>query len=105
MEGLTTNVTASVSLTGREWEIFSPEVMVEGSDSMSLEEATARHEECVAALNAAASEALSCGDPNEAWKIFGKVQRAWSYFGAEDSEPTWKFTRLMGKVYGEEWAY
>jgi len=104
MEGLTTNVKATVDLTGRQWEIFSPEVMAEGGAS-DLVQVTIHHNECVTALNAAATEALSCGNPREAWEIFGKAQREWAHFGAEDSEPTWKFTRLMREVFGNDCGY
>ena len=106
MEGLTTSVKATVNLTGRQWEIFSPENMADGGpDSMSLEEATIHYNDCVARLNDAASEALSCGDPDKAREIFDRAQRAWAYFGAEDSEPTWKFVRLMREVYGSDCGY
>jgi hypothetical protein len=107
MKGLTKNIKATVDLTGRQWEIFSPEVIAESrmadGEEVDLVQVTIQHNECVAALNAAATEALSCGNPSKAHGIFSKAQDAWEHFGAGDSEPSWEFSRLMREVYGDDY--
>lgn len=51
-------------------------------------------------LNAAASKALSCGDSDEAYRIFREAQLAWADYGAYDSEPSWVFAKLHQRVFG-----
>lgn len=52
-------------------------------------------------LNVAASQALSCGDPEQAWKIWNGEVVKWAKYGASDTEPRWHFEHLFNKVYGE----
>lgn len=76
-----------VNLSASEWQLYTV--------SMDCTEAAR-------ALNKAASEALSCGDPARAYGIFSLAQNKWADFGAWDSEPRWEFERLHRRVFGEE---
>jgi hypothetical protein len=101
MNGLTIKAEVSVNLTGREWEIFDAEIMLESSTNeyATLEDAEADYARCASELNEAASEALSCGDAHEAYRIFQKAQFKWQHWGAYDSEPSWKFEAMMQKIF------
>lgn len=101
VKGLTIKVEATVILTGREWQVFSPETMA-SDGSMTLAEAKRRHGLCVSALNRAASEALSCGDERRALRIWDEATARWEHWGAGDSEPQYKFEQMWQKVYGED---
>ncbi len=58
-----------------------------------------------AALNEAASAALSCGDADEAWRMFCDAQEKWSDYGAGDTNVTDEFWKLHDFVFlnGEEY--
>lgn len=91
---LTIKREVTVNLTGREWQIFSPEY----GDDLTQE----GYDECVAALNKAAGKALSKQSPLEAEKYFHEVLWKWDKYGAGDTEPRGVFRELMDEVYGED---
>lgn len=101
MQGLTMKVQATVELTGRQWEIFDADTMVQCGEMTNMALADHAHDECVAELNKAASEALSCGDPQRAMDIWDEASAKWADWGATDSEPTRMFERMWQKVYTE----
>ncbi len=83
-------VVADVSLTARQWQIFSDMTGADGAAS---------------ALNRAAEEALC--EPTRA-KAYDKMMRTMdrlSHFGASDTEPRCVFAEMLDEVYGPEYGY
>jgi hypothetical protein len=77
---ITTKV--KVRLTAEDWELFTT--------SMNCNTAAA-------ALNLAASKALTQGDRNAAWTIFDEAADAYAQYGASDTEPRNVFADLLDR--------
>lgn len=83
----TVTARVAVKLTANDWQLFTA--------SMNCTRAAA-------ALNRAASKALSTGDVKEAWAIFQEAQNEWAAYGAADTEPRWVFADLVDRFIGVE---
>lgn len=83
--GLTLSVRATVALTAEEWQLYTLSM---NCDIVAKE------------LNDAASKALSCGDPQEAYRIFERAQKVWFDYGASDQGATGVFENLHRAVFG-----
>lgn len=80
------NQKVTVDLTAREWELFT---------------ATLNCEAAAAALNAAATEALACGNHADAADIWETTATNWQDYGALDSEPRRVIASLLTARYGQ----
>jgi len=87
---ITKRVHMRVRLTAKDWQLYTA--------SMDCGDAAD-------ALNDAATKALSCGDPKEAYEIFRKARNEWAEWGAYDSEPGHEFGDLFIEAFGQDAYY
>lgn len=88
--------TVDISLTAREWELYS---RMEGSELVAEYLSNAATE----AINSAHKVYVETKDESQAiasaWKIWSSVSGKYSKFGAADTEPRYHFDWLMNRLF------